>query len=898
MHIQTLTGKWQFRQADSEARPERSRREWLPAQVPGGVHTDLLVAGRIPDPFVADNEKRVQWVAESDWEYRRTFTVDSDPSAGSGQALLAEDRIFLVCDGLDTLAEVTLNGQLLGKTDNMFRQYRWEVKASLREGENELAILFRSPVQYITAKQAECPMRGPAQSIHGGPYLRKAPCQFGWDWGPQLPPIGIWKEVRLEGRSVARLDDVHLRQHHKAGQVTIQATLTVERWQDAPLRAKVRITGPDGAVLGAQANIADGSQTLQVPIAQPQLWWPNGYGDQPLYKVEILLLAEDQIHDQRTYQMGLRTIELRQEDDEWGRSFTFVVNGVPIFAKGANWIPADSFPSRLSDAYMEHLIRSAAAAHQNMLRVWGGGFYEEERFYDLCDRYGILVWQDFIFSCSIYPDDEAFFENIRLEAVENVRRLRHRASLALWCGNNEMEWGWVAWGWNDSEDYQRLKESYDRMFHHFLPQICAAKDPDRPYWPSSPSSNTPFVEPNGVRAGDTHNWEVWHGNRPFKAYGEHNSRFVSEFGFQSLPALETIRTYADESEWNMTSYIMEHHQRNEVGNSKIITYMTDHFRLPKDFESLVYLTQLLQAEAVRTGVEYWRRNRRCTSGTLYWQLNDCWPVASWASLDYFGRWKALHYAARRFYAPVLLSAKDWWPEVAPQVTSEPTIVRWSLETLEGDVLRTGEMRMSAAALQRLTGPAPPSTQDWKPEVALHVTNDLTGDRQATVRWSLETLEGEMLKTGEESVTVPALSSACVCELDFSGQVIADPSTDEGLRTSNRREVVLVYELWQDDERLSMAVLPFVPNKHLSLTAPALSAGVRQDGDQLAFEVTAQSLARFVELALDGVDVVFSDNYFDVPAGRTVTVTCPLPDGWTVEQARAALRVRSLYNSFA
>ena len=819
MFIRSLTGKWQFREAGTD--------EWLPAQVPGSVHTDLLALGRIPDPFVADNELRVQWVAERDWEYRLTFQATPD--------LPAEERVFLVCDGLDTLADVTLNGQPLGHAENMFRRYRWDVTPLLVEGENELRIFFPAPVTYIRARQAEQPLVCPSQSIPGGPYLRKAPCQFGWDWGPQLPPIGIWQDIRLEGYSAARLDDVHLRQHHTDGRVTVSADVTIERWAEADLKAVLRLTAPDGRTQEVKV-VPKGDATtgtLAVEVSDPQLWWPNGYGAQPLYAVEVALYQGETLCDRRTFQLGLRTLELRQEPDEFGTSFTFVVNGVPIFAKGANWIPADSFPTRVSDAHLEHLINSAASAHMNMLRVWGGGFYEEDRFYDLCDRYGILVWQDFIFSCSMYPDDEAFFENVRVEAVENVRRLRHRASLALWCGNNEMEWGWVAWGWNDPK-YRRFKEAYDRMFHHLLPEICAAEDPDHPYWPSSPSSNTPFEDPNGVQAGDTHNWEVWHGNRPFEAYREHNSRFVSEFGFQSLPSLETIRTYADESEWNMTSYIMEHHQRNEVGNSKIITYMTDHFRLPKDFESLVYLTQVLQAEAVRIGVEHWRRNRHRTGGTLYWQLNDCWPVASWSSLDYFGRWKALHYAARRFYAPVLLSAEDWGTEVA-----------------------------------------------------LHVTSDLTDEWQGTVRWSLETLEGEVLEAGEEAVTVPALSSVRVCELDFSDQISAE----------NRREVVVVYELWQGDERLSMGLLPFVATKHLELTDPELRYTVRETDGGFEIEVTAQRLARFVWLELDGADVVFDDNYFDLPAGRTVTVTLPALKGWTVERVRESLHVRGLANTF-
>jgi len=888
MHSQSLSGKWQFRQAGSD--------EWLPAQVPGSAHTDLLALGRIPDPFVADNELHVQWVAESDWEYRLIFQVSP--------GLLAKEQVFLVCDGLNTLADVTLNGQLVGQAENMFRCYRWDVTSLLIGDENELCALFSSPTAYIRPRQEKQPLMSPSQSIPGGSYLRQATSQFGWDWGPKLPPIGIWKDIHLEGYSVARLDDVHLRQHHADGQVTISADVTIERWQDADLRVALRLTAPDGHTqeeTGFLGKNPVSGETLKIEVTDPQLWWPNDHGPQPLYEVKVALYQGETVCDQRTFQLGLRRLELRQEPDEFGTSFTFVVNGVPIFAKGANWIPADSFPTRISDAHLEHLIRSAASAHMNMLRVWGGGFYEEERFYDLCDRYGILVWQDFIFSCSIYPDDDPFIENVHVEAVENIRRLRHRASLALWCGNNEMEWGWDAWGW-DAPDYQRFKEAYDRMFHLLLPEICAAEDPDRPYWPSSPSSNTPFVAPNGGKTGDTHNWMVWHGGQPFTGYRDHVSRFVSEFGFQSLPPLETIRTYADESEWNMTSYVMEHHQRCAGGNSKIINYMTDHFRLPRDFESLIYLTQLLQAEAVRIGVEHWRRNRHRTSGTLYWQLNDCWPVASWASLDYFGRWKALHYAARRFHAPVLLSAEEWRPGGAGQAVADPTDdgqrrVRWSLETLDGKVLNTGEQIMDAEAAQQRLGAARPSSEGWKPEVSLYATNDLAGVWEGSVRWSLETLDGETLlktKTGDETVTIPALSAINVCTLDFTDQVSAD----------NRREVVLVYELWQDDERLSMGVVPFVPTKHLQLADPELSTTVREvarseTGHSAGFEikVTAQRLARFVWLELDGVDIVFSDNYFDLPAGRTVTVTMPRPEGWTAERVRESLRVRSLADTF-
>ncbi len=411
---------------------------------------------------------------------------------------------------------------------------------------------------------------------------------------------------------------------------------------------------------------------------------------------------------------------MRQQEDQWGRSFVFVANGVPIFVKGSNWIPADSFPTRISGKQLEGLIRSAAETHQNMLRVWGGGFYEDESFYDLCDRYGILVWQEFIFSCSIYPlDAPDFLENVRVEVVENIRRLRHRASLALWCGNNEMEWGWVEWSW-DRPELQDLKSAYDKFFHNMLPAWCRVEDPDHSYWPSSPSSNTPFVDPNGQRQGDAHYWDVWHGRKPFTSYRNQYPRFMSEFGFQALPPLATISTYADEADWNMTSYIMEMHQKNASGNSLMVGQMLDTFRLPKDFASLVYLSLALQAEGIRYGVEHWRRHPDRVAGILYWQLNDCWPVASWSSLDFFGRWKALHYAARRFYAPLMLSIED-----------KP------------------------------------------PEQGVYVTNDLLEPWDGTVRWSLETLTGEVLTSGQAPVVVAPQTVIQACKLDFSDRVSDD-----------------------------------------------------------------------------------------------------------------------------
>ena len=434
-----------------------------------------------------------------------------------------------------------------------------------------------------------------------------------------------------------------------------------------------------------------------------------------------------------------------------------------------------------------------------------------------------------------YPLDEPdFVENVRVEVVENVRRLRHRASLALWCGNNEMEWGWVDWHW-DKPELQDLKAAYDRFFHHTLAEWCAAEDPDHAYWPSSPSSGIPFEDPNGQRQGDAHYWDVWHGRKPFTAYRSQYPRFMSEFGFQALPPLETIRTYAAEPDWNMASYIMEQHQKNASGNSLMVSQMLDTFRLPNDFESLVYLSMVLQAEGIRYGVEHWRRHPRRVAGTLYWQLNDCWPVASWSSLDYFGRWKALHYAARRFYAPLLLSIED----------------------------------------------APPYQ-------SIFLSSDLLEAWQGSVHWALTTLDGKVLASGEKTAHVEPLGVTAVETLDSS----------PFLGDDTRRELVFVAELWQGDRHLATQTAFFVPTKHLSLVDPQIHADVTLKEGLLAIELSARSLARLVECALVGADVIFSDNYFDLPAHKAISVTAPLPAGWDLATAQAALKVRSVYNTYS
>jgi beta-mannosidase len=821
MKTQMLTGMWEFRQVGMD--------QWAPATVPGGVHTDLFALGSIPDPFVGDNEKKVQWVAEADWEYRRIFSVDEE--------LAQRAHIDLVCDGLDTLATVSLNGVILGSTANMFRQFRWDVKDLLKPENNEIGITFSSPVRYCAEREKVRHMQGVPQGLPGAPHLRKAPCQFGWDWGPQLPPIGIWKDIRLEGADDARIENVHLRQFHTEDQVRLEAEVTIQAWHQGEYDILMQVISPTGEVWETSSPVDETHCAKAfIVIDHPQLWWPNGYGEQPLYQVQISLKGK-QAEDEKVYQIGLRTIELRQEPDAWGKSFTFVVNGQPILAKGSNWIPADSFPTRITRERLEKLLRDAVLTHQNMLRVWGGGFYEDDRFYELCDRLGILVWQECIFSCSVYPLDEPdFLENVHQEVLENVRRLRHHASLALWCGNNEMEWGLVGWEW-PGINLEPIKAAYTQFFHQLLPSWIASEDPDHAYWPSSPSSGVAFQDPNGQEQGDSHYWEVWHGRKPFSAYRTQLPRFMSEFGFQALPPMETIRSFAEEKDWNMTSYIMECHQKNASGNQLIIAQMLDSFRLPKDFESLVYLSMVLQAEGIRYGAEHWRRHPERVSGILYWQLNDCWPVASWSSLDYFGRWKALHYAAKRFYAPVLLSIED-----APPVQT------------------------------------------------VYITNELREPWEGTLTWSLETLDGDVAKTGFQKVTAEPMQAMKLCEVDFSTILKDDPDL--------ARSLVFIAELWQGEQMVSRQTAYFAPSKHLELKEPEISAQVKVENETAHITLTAASLSRLVELTFEGEEAVFSDNYFDLPAKRSISVTVPVPAGWEETEIQSALKIRSVYDTYA
>jgi beta-mannosidase len=820
MHFQTLNGMWELAEVGDEAT--------VSVRVPGNLHNDLVLAGMISDPFCGEKETKAAWVAEADWRYHRDFYPDAE--------VLAADKIFLECDGLDTLATIVLNGRIIAKTDNMFRRYSFDVTDAIVQGENRIEILFDSPVRYAKRMLDSDPsVITPGDSIKGSPFLRKAAYQWGWDWAPKLPTSGIWRSIRLAGCSSARLRDLRTSQTHEPGKAAVRISTRIESFSEDEYEVRCDLISPNGTSIARTANpeTRDGEVRFTFEVDHPNLWWPNGLGDHPLYDLNVTLLGAGRELDSKQLRIGLRSIELRRDPDEWGESFAFAVNGVPVFCKGANWVPADQFPSRITDERYRGLISCAVEANMNMLRVWGGGFYEDDRFYDLCDENGILVWQDFMFACAHYPSDGRMLENISAEAVDNIRRIRHHPCLALWCGNNEMEWAFDNPKW-DSADHRR---AYSDLFHRILPEICEAEDPCTPYWPSSPSSGTPFTSQNAEYAGDGHYWDVWHGRKPFTAYRDHYYRFMSEFGFESLPPMGTIREYVRPEDWNLTSPAMESHQKKSDGNELILYYLAKTLRIPGNLPMMSYASQVLQAEAMRYGVEHWRRNRngcRCM-GTLYWQFNDCWPASSWAGIDYRDRWKALHYAAKRFYAPVLLSAEE--------------------------------------------GPS---------SARLHVTNDMVEPFKGKVRWALEYLNGVQIIDGEIDIEIPGLSNVLVKEL----------SLEKWLNDENRREVVLAYSLWRDGMRISMGIASFVPPKQMELPEAGLSYDVEEKNGDIEILIAGQYTARFVRLEIKGYDTRFSDNYFDLPAGRMATVKVLNPEGLTAEEIGEKLSVISLRDTYS
>lgn len=827
MQTCTLNGTWQL------SAGHRSL-ESVDMQIPGTVLSGLLAAGKIKDPFYRTNGDATRALFWKDYVFTRTFDVDEE--------LLAQQHIVLVCEGLDTLAEISINGTFLAKTDNMHRTWKFQAKKLLHPGKNEIQIVFRSVLRFIEDYSYEAHKKInyiPCGSMKGNQLLRKAHSMFGWDWGPQTIDAGIFRDIYLQGYSHARIEDIRIHQQH-AKNVSVQTSITLS--ESVPGQKLCVELSEDGADKPLQTKLcktnADGVAAVDFVIENPKLWWPNDYGDQPLYIVRTTLLDEDGTSlESITRRIGLRTLTISQEKDEWGNEFAFCVNGVKIFTRGGNYIPDDCLYTRITEKKLDYILESCRRAHFNCVRVWGGGYYPSDAFYDLCDEKGLIVWQDLMYACNVYDVTDAFAENCRQETYDNVRRLRHHASLGLWCGNNEIESAWDHWG-----DFQKetpyLRADYIRLFEEVLPKAVQEADGETFYWHSSPSSGGCFDNPDDANRGDTHYWDVWHGQKPFTDYRKYFFRFCSEFGFQSFPCAKTVNSFTLEDDRNIFSRVMESHQKNDAANGKMLYYLSENLRYPKDLTHLLYASQVLQGMAIKYGVDHWRRNRGRCMGTLYWQINDDWPAPSWSSIDYFGRWKALHYMAQKFYAPHAVSM-----------------------TLE----------------------------DHRCHV--YFSNESFETTEYSLTLSIRDLSGNVLETYETKGNSPAFSAIETAVVDICSW------------EDQKDDVFLEAVIHTKDQKVLKDVETLVPYKYLNLKNPVISTEAEETNDAFILHISSDCFAPFVALDFDGADVIFSDNFFHLTDKTVQDIIVKKEDILqghfeNAEDFRKRLQILSLGTSYA
>lgn len=827
-----INENWMFNQV--------GKNEWLQGTVPGTVHTDLLANKKIEDPFYRMNEHDLQWIDKVDWEYKTTFQVD--------KSILKRDRIELDFKGLDTYADVFVNGEKVLQADNMFREWRADVAEQLKEGENELHIVFRSPINegikkydaqgfVIPVSDNDLALNG---NVEGGKkvsvYTRKAGYHFGWDWGPRLVTSGIWRPVTLNAWDEAKIDNLQIVQNNVTDE---KATFTAIFEIDANKNGNANLLISSDSILLATSSVelkkGVGKYSVDFEIKSPKLWWTNGLGEPYLYSISGELNIKGRKVSKNT-RIGIRTLELVRDKDDDGTSFYFKLNGHPVFMKGANYIPNDVFLPRVTDENYRTVIETAKKSNNNMLRVWGGGVYEEDIFYDLCDENGILVWQDFMFACAMFPGDDAFLENVKQEAIDNVKRLRNHPSIALWCGNNEILAAWKGWGWKQIEEAKNKKnadkiwKTYVDIFHKILPEVVEKFDPQRSYWGSSPSSG--LGKPADLINGDEHYWGVWWGKEPFKNYATHLPRFMSEYGFQSFPEISTVKKYALPEDYDIFSDVMKSHQRSSIGNGTIEYYMLKEYKKPKDFESFLYVNHVLQAEGIKFGLEGHRRAMPFCMGSLYWQINDCWPVASWSSTDYYQNWKALQYYVKKGFAQVLVSPY-----------------------IKGVKLRVG------------------------------IVNDRLEKVDAQLNLKLIDFEGTVIWEEASIVEIPANSSGDYFDLN----------RNEFLYRKNTKKLLFSAELIENGKVLSKNTFYFRPFKELNISKPTVDYTIAKSGTGFDIELNTDKLAKNIYLQIADEKGFFSDNYFDLLPGEKVTVN--LKTKISEAKLKEVLTVRTLDGAF-
>lgn len=783
----SLNKNWTVRQ--------KGMKESYQTDVPAMVMDVLYKNGKVPDPYVGENEWIVYEELKNDFSFFNTFLLD--------EKMCNSDEVRLRCEGLDTIARIYINDTYLANTNDMHRTYCLDIKKLVHPGENSIRIEFQSAITYALEQHEKEPYYSTSDTVDGFSLVRKAHCNYGWDWGPKLPDIGIWRNISIVTYDRGKLEDVYIHQIHENGQVLLKMDVEARKLEEADLTLEICVTDPDGKCMKKEYQTIKEKDIYEILVENPQLWWCNGFGKQPLYKVNIVLKAGEEILDQTSKRIGLRTLTVRREKDKWGESFEFCINGISIFAMGANYIPEDCFYTRCSREKSEALIKQCVKANYNCIRVWGGGYFCEDYFYDLCDEYGLIVWQDLLFACGVYRLHDEFVENVVQETIDNVKRLRHHTSIALWCGNNELEWGWSGWDMGFGNRVQD-KADYIKLFEWILPQTVRKVDPDRFYWLASPSSGGSFDDPNDQNRGDVHYWDVWHRLKHFTEYRKYYFRFCSEFGFQSFPSEKTINTFVKESDKNIFSPVMENHQKNGGANGLILYYLSANFKYPSRFDCLLYVSQILQAEAIRYGVEHWRSNRGRCMGALYWQINDCWPVASWSGLDYYLRWKPLHYYAKKFYAPVLLSALE----------------------------ERGKIRFV-------------------------VSNETLQDVDIKIVFRLYDNKGNVIEENSVNKKVDKLAADTCAEADYS---------KIGSDRFEARKYYVEYILYVNGKKKSRSALLFTRPKYFTFENPNITWETEETDTEFILNVQTDTFGKYIFFDSPQFDFVADDNCFDLSRG--------------------------------
>ena len=794
--IQSLNQGWEYKNTHRDG--------WAPALVPGCIHLDLINNGVIPEPFYGTNESDIQWVMDNDWTYRLFFYPD--------ETLQNKKNKILRFHGIDTYANIFLNNKNISSVNNMFHPWYVDVTDIIKNGKNELVVQLRSANKEVQPLMKTMDYELPADNDQAGktsPHTRKAPYHYGWDWGPCFVTSGIWRNVDLFGWDNWCLDRASLVNTACSNELA-EVILECEIFAEEKMDAEINIVGHQSGTkieTGVTLKIGKNYFSKKIQIQEPDLWWPAGHGGQPLYTFDISICANKQT-EKITKQIGLREIQIKREGNSGEKSFEIRVNDTPIFAKGANWIPADSFVTRLKEKDYRSLLESAVDANMNTLRIWGGGIYEPDIFYELCDELGILVWQDFMFACSMYPANENFLRSVEKEARYQVNRLKGHPSIALWCGNNEIASGWLSWGWKE-ELPETVWGDYKKIFHELLPNVCESLDPSRFYWPSSPGHSLHLPESDQIYgSGDNHYWGVWHGGDGLEAFEENVGRFMSEYGMQSFPELKTIQSFAKTEDMHLESSVMLSRQKASLGTGNLIKYIEKYFSLPETFESIAGISQILQAMAMKRAIESHRRSMPFCMGTLYWQLNDCWPAISWSSLDYFGNWKALHYEVKRLFNPVILSIIE-----------------------------------------------------KEQNIEIFIVNDQDKSMNATLKLILYDFDSTQLKDKHLDVMIDPISSKSVMILE----------KENFLGNSSNAEVFLHAHLECGSSTISKINYFFTDPRYLKISKPKFDCSLEKSGRRVVLTFYAHSFVQQLHFMCLNRQGKFSDNYVDMLKGEKLII---------------------------